>query len=121
IELKRAECEFLTGELATAEGRLSTLSGQAATLVDRAAVARLRVALYTTLDRSDRAVEVGLEYLRYVGIEWSPHPTDEQVRQECDRMWQLLRGRTIEELLDLPLMSDPAWHATMDVFAEIMP
>jgi PAS domain S-box-containing protein len=121
MQLKRAECEFLTGELATAEERLSALSGRSATLVDRAAVTRLRVALYTTLDRSDRAVEVGLEYLRYVGIEWSPHPTDEEVRQECDRMWQLLRDRTIEELVDLPLMSDPDWRATMDVFVELTP
>src|SRR5258708_21846566 len=100
MALKRAECEFLTGELATAEERLSTLSGRAATLGDRAAVTRLRVALYTTLDRSDRAVEVGLEYLRCVGVEWTPHPTDEKVRQECDRMWLLLRGRTIGELLE---------------------
>jgi serine/threonine protein kinase len=59
MQLKRAECEFLTGELATAEERLSTLSARSATLIDRAAVTRLRVALYTTLDRSDRAVEVG--------------------------------------------------------------
>jgi PAS domain S-box-containing protein len=121
MALKRAECEFLTGELATAEERLSTLSGRAATLVDRAAVTRLRVTLYTTLDRSDRAVEVGLEYLRYVGTEWSAHPTDEEVRQECERMWQLLRNRMIEELVDLPFMSDPDSRATMDVFAEIMP
>jgi PAS domain S-box-containing protein len=121
MQLKRSECEFLTGELATAEERLSTLSGRAATLVHRAAVTRLRVALYTTLDRSDRAVEVGLEYLRYVGIEWSPHPADEEVRQEYERMWQLLGSRTIEELLDLPLMSDPDWRATMDVFGEVTP
>ena len=119
MELKRAECEFLTGELATAEARLSMLSGRAATLVDRAAVTCLRVALYTTLDKSDRAVEIGLEYLRYVGIECSPHPTDEEVRQECEQMWQLLGGRTIEELLDLPLMRDPNWRATMDVLAEV--
>ncbi len=121
IELKRAECEFLTGESAAAEERLSTLSGRAATLVDRAAVVRLRVALYTTLDQPDRAVEVGLAYMRHVGIEWSPHPTDEEVRQECERMWQLLGSRTIEELLDLPLMSDPDWRATIDVFAEVTP
>jgi PAS domain S-box-containing protein len=36
-------------------------------------------------------------------------------------MWLLFRGRTIEELLDLPLMSDPDWRATMDVFAQVAP
>src|SRR6266480_2403747 len=46
IEVARAECEFLTGDLAAAEERLSTLSLRAANLVDKAAVACLRTALY---------------------------------------------------------------------------
>jgi len=121
IELSLAECEFLTGEPATAEARLSTLAGHAVSLVDKAAVTRLRMALYTTLDRSDRAVEAGLEYLRCVGVEWSPRPTDEEVRLECERMWQLLGNRTIEELINLPLMSDQGWRTMMDVLVEIAP
>ncbi len=43
-----------------------------------------------------------LEYLRRVGVAWSPHPTDEEVRQEYERLWQQLGSRPIEELIDLP-------------------
>src|SRR6266481_1860511 len=82
LELHRAEAEFLTGDLAAAEERLSMLSGHAAKLVDRAAVTCLRVDLYITLDQFEHAVAVGLEYLGHLGVEWSPHPTDEDVRQE---------------------------------------
>ena len=89
-------------------------------LVDFAAVTRLRVKLYTTLGRSDRAVEVCLDYLRHVGIEWSPHPTKEEVRQEYERLWQQLGSRSIEELVDLPLMTDPEWRATMDVLTAVV-
>ena len=39
-------------------------------LKDQASIARLRMTLYTTLDRTDMAVEVGLEFLRNVGIAW---------------------------------------------------
>src|SRR5258706_11289981 len=67
------------------------------------------------LDCSDRAVEVGLEYLRRINGQWSPHPTEEDVRQEYDRLWQRLGSRSIEALLDLPLMSDPDRCATLDV------
>src|SRR5882724_3338886 len=49
MEVTRAECEFLTGDLPPAEERLATLSLRAANLVDKAAVACLRTALYTTL------------------------------------------------------------------------
>jgi hypothetical protein len=41
-----------------------------------------------------------------MGIEWSPHPTAEEARCEYDRIWSQLRGRSIEELVDLPSMSD---------------
>ena len=93
LALQRAECEFLTGKLAAAEARLTTLASRAVDTVDQATVACLRVDLYTTLDRNDRAVDVGLDYLRHVGIEWSPHPTEEDARREYERIWALLGSR----------------------------
>src|SRR6202008_4693233 len=107
LELNRAECEFLTGALAEAEQRLEALSARTTDAVERASVARLRVELYVALDRSDRAVAVGLEFLRHLGIEWSPHPTAEETRREYERIWVKLGSREIEELIELPLMSDP--------------
>src|SRR6202011_3271346 len=68
LELNRAECEFLTGALAEAEQRLAALSTRAANTVERATVACLRADLYTTLDQSIRAIAVGLDYLRHLGI-----------------------------------------------------
>ena len=96
LELHRAECEFLTGALAEAEQRLAALSSRAASTVERATVACLRVDLYTTLDQGSRAIAVGLDYLRHLGIDWSPHPTEEEVRREYERIWSQLGSRTIE-------------------------
>ena len=121
LELDRAECEFLTGALAEAEQRLAALSTRAATTVERATVACLRMDLYTTLDQSSRAIAVGLDYLRHLGIDWSPHPTEEEARREYERIWSQLGSRTIEELIDLPLMSDPASLATLDVLTKLGP
>jgi len=121
LALHRAECEFLTGALAEAEQRLAALSTRAANTVERATVACLRVDLYTTLDQSSRAVAVGLDYLRHLGIDWSPHPTEEDACHEYERIWSQLGSRTIEELIELPLMSDPASLATLDVLTKIGP
>jgi PAS domain S-box-containing protein len=120
LELHRAECEFLTGAPA-AEQRLNLLSTRAANMLERAAVACLRVDLYTSLDQSSRAIAVGLDYLQHLGIDWSPHPTQEEARREYQRIWSQLGGRTIESLIELPLMSDPASLATLDVLAKIVP
>ena len=115
LEFQQAECEFLTGDFAAAEERLSMLSGRVRDLVDSAAVTHLRAELYTTLDRTDRAVEAGLEYLRRIGVNWSPHPTKDEVRQEYEQIWRQLASRPIEALVDLPPMTDPAYRATLDV------
>jgi serine/threonine protein kinase len=100
LELQRAECEFLTVALAKAEQRLAALSSRAANTVERATVACLRVDLYTTLDQSSRAIAVGLDYLRHLGIDWSPHPTEEEARREYERIWSQLGSRTIEALIE---------------------
>jgi PAS domain S-box-containing protein len=120
LELHRSECEFLTGALAQAEQRLATLSARVGTTVERANVACLRVDLYTTLDQSDRAVAVCLDYLRDLGIKWSTHPTEEEVRREYARIWSQLGGRSIEELIELPLMKDPAALAILDVLTKVV-
>ena len=121
LELHRAECEFLTGQSAAAEERLTALSSRASNAVDLATVACLRADLYTTLDQSDRAVAVGLDYLRYLGVEWSPHPTEEEARREYEGIWSQLGSRAIEQLIELPLMIDPVSLATMDVLTKVLP
>jgi signal transduction histidine kinase len=79
------------------------------------------VDLYTTLNQSsEREVAVGLDYLRYLGVEWSPHPAAEEGRREYERIWKKLGSRAIEQLIDLPLMSDPASIATLDVLTKVL-
>jgi PAS domain S-box-containing protein len=121
LEFQRAECEFLTSDLWNAEERLSMLASRTENLVDLAAVTSLRLDVYIMLAQSERFVEVGLEYLRRVGIEWSPHPTDDDVRQEYERIRQRLETRPIEDLIDLPLMNDAGTLATMNVLSKLMP
>ena len=121
LELHRSECEFLTGSLAEAEQHLAALSARAANTVERATVACLRVDLYTTLDQSSRAIAIGLDYLRHLGIDWSSHPTEEEARREYERVWSQLGSRAIEALSELPLMSDPRSLATIDVLTKLGP
>src|SRR5262249_13762784 len=97
LELHRAECEFVTGALAEADERLAALAPRATTTSQRATVACLRVDLYMTIDQSDRAISVGLDYLRHLGIDWSSQPTEEEARREYERIWSQLGNRTIEE------------------------
>jgi PAS domain S-box-containing protein len=119
LELNRAECEFLTGQLSVAEERLAALSRRATTTVEQANVACLHMDVCTVLDQTGHAVTVCLDYLRHVGIEWSSHPQEEEVRREYERIWSVLGSRTIEDLIDLPLIDDPASLATVEVLSKL--
>jgi PAS domain S-box-containing protein len=119
LGLNRAECEFLTGNMAAAEKRLAELSTFAAGAVEEALVACLGVDVYIALARSDHAIGIALDYLRRRGIDWSPHPTDAEVRREYERIWSLLGTREIEQMIDLPAMSDPESLATLDVILKV--
>jgi transcriptional regulator with GAF, ATPase, and Fis domain len=79
---------------------------------------RLRLTLYTNWDKSDRGLDVFLEWLRRDGTDWSRHPTREDAMREYARIWTLLGSRQIEDLVDLPLITDPEVLDTMDVFSD---
>jgi PAS domain S-box-containing protein len=115
--LERAECEYLGGNFDAAEPLISELLARAASKIDRAAAYRLKIDLHVMKSESPKAVESALECLRLFGIEMSPHPAREQVEVEYEKIWSSLGKRSIESLIDLPLMTDPEMKAAMQVLS----
>ena len=119
LELHPADCEVCTGALGAAEARLDALAARAVGTVQRCAVARRRVDLYAMLGESDRAVIVGLDCLRHVGIDWPAHPTKAEALAEYERIWSSLGNRAIEDIAELPMMNNPELLATLDLLAAL--
>jgi predicted ATPase/signal transduction histidine kinase len=117
--LLRAECEFLCGNFQEAEGLISELLERAASKADKAAAYRLRIDLHIIKSEHTKAVDTALECLQLFAIQLSAHPTWEQVRTECEKVWQTLGERSIESLIDLPTMTDPEIQAIMRVLSVI--
>jgi PAS domain S-box-containing protein len=115
LELERSECEFLTGGLAAADERLGALSKRAANTVEHATIACLHIGVCLEFLQPERAVAVALDYLSRVGIEISPHPAEDEVRREYELIWSHLGSRTIEQVAESPLMTDPESLATLEV------
>jgi PAS domain S-box-containing protein len=119
LALAQAECEYLVGNIAAAEACLEVLAQQVNNVVDSAAVTSLQIELYTNQSRPDQAISIAIEFLARAGILWSPHPSDDDVRLEFERMWRQLGSRSIEGLLELPIMADPACSAILDVLTAL--
>src|SRR4029453_9878558 len=49
-----------------------------------------------------------------LGSQGAAPPGKEEVRREYERLWRQIESRSIEDLVHLPLMTDPEARATMD-------
>jgi PAS domain S-box-containing protein len=121
LELNRAECEFLTGRPLDAQRRIAALEGCAGNGVEEAAIACLHIDVCTTLNQTSRAVDVALKFLDRVDFRCSPHPSEDDVKNEYDRIRKTLGLREIRDILSEPLLTDADILATHDVLTRAIP
>ncbi|MEA2706555.1 MAG: hypothetical protein QOH22_1343, partial [Gemmatimonadaceae bacterium] len=119
--LERAECEFLAGNFEKAEQLIAGLLSHAASKVDQAAVYQVKVLLHTVKSENSQAVASALTCLRMFGIDIPAHPTWDQVQAEYETVLQILEGRPTENLIDLPLMTDPELQAAVQLLSVLGP
>jgi PAS domain S-box-containing protein len=113
LSLGRAECEILNGNFEKAEQLIGELLQCAASNINFVDASCLKIDLHILRGEHPQAVESALTCLRLFGIDLPAHPTFEQVQAEYESVRQTLKGRTIESLIDLPLMTDPVLQAAM--------
>jgi PAS domain S-box-containing protein len=119
--LGRAECELLTSNFEKAEQLVADLLPRVASKIDCAAVYYLKVQLHVVKSEVQQGVDSALACLRQFGIDITAHPTWNEVEAEYQTVWQALNGRSIESLIDLPLMTDPELQAAMQVLSVLTP
>jgi predicted ATPase/signal transduction histidine kinase/tRNA A-37 threonylcarbamoyl transferase component Bud32 len=117
--LELAECEFLSGAFHEAERLFPVLLQHARSRIDKVAVYRVKIDTHTTEGKDGKAIESALECLQMFGIDMSPHPSAAEVEAAYQEVWRNLGTQRIEELIDLPLMSDPEMQAAMEILAHL--
>ena len=117
--LERVECELLCGNSEKAGQLIAELLPRGATKIDEASVYCLKIQLDVLNLEYQQAVATGLTCLRELGIDVPAHPTEDQVQAEYEALWHTLDGRTIESLIDLPLLTDPELVAATQVISVI--
>src|SRR6266478_206381 len=119
--LELTECELLTGNFEKTEQLFLELLQRASSKVDQARVYHLKVQFHIMKSEHPQAVASALTCLRLFGIDLPAHPTWWQVQAEYEAVWKALNGRSIESLIDLPLMTDPELLSAMQVLSVLTP
>ncbi|MCY1077341.1 trifunctional serine/threonine-protein kinase/ATP-binding protein/sensor histidine kinase [Archangium lansingense] len=119
LQLDRAHSEFMSGNAAEARRLVEELRPRARARVDMAAVYRLESDLLLAANEIQGAKSCLLEALAQLGMPLPPHPSRKEVVAANEEVWTLLGDRPIEQLVELPLMTDPDIKAVMNVLAAL--
>jgi PAS domain S-box-containing protein len=117
--LEAAECEFLASNFDKAEQLIEELLRRGATKIDKGAAAHLKVQLHVVKSEYAQAVDSVIACLRLFGIDIPAHPTWKQVQAEYEEVWRNLEGRQIEDLVLLPLMTDPELLTALRLLSDL--
>ena len=115
LSFEQADCEFLSRNFDEALRLFNALLAHARTTLEQADIHRVAVDIHTAKIEIEEAIACGLGALRLFGIDIPRHPSREEVAREYDAIWKNLNGRVIEDLIDLPLMTDPEVEAALGI------
>jgi predicted ATPase/transcriptional regulator with GAF, ATPase, and Fis domain len=121
LHIEAAECEYLCGNFDEAEARFDFLLERAMTSLDKARVYRLRGVQYENMSRYEDALAIARKSLAQFGVSF-PDSLEEKeaaLDREIQFIHSLLEGRTIESLIDLPVMTDSSTMMIMDTLTDI--
>jgi PAS domain S-box-containing protein len=120
LRFAHAECLWLINSLDEAEHRCTELLPSCKTNLDHANVYRLLAEIAATNMEIHLSVEHGLKGLSLLGVHIPLRPTRQDVDLEYDRVWKILGNKTIESLVDLPLLVDRQLLAALDLMQALI-
>lgn len=118
-----AEAAYLLGAYNETDILVDNVLQNAQTVLDKTMAYMVRIDTYIAQSSINKAVESGLEILGLLGLNIPEKPGAVYIdRQVFKTKWLssgLWRGKQVEELLDLPPMSDPVSIAQMEIMNTI--
>jgi PAS domain S-box-containing protein len=124
LHLDCAECEFVLGNYQQTDALLDVCLMHVHRLRDRAKVYFLRNRMYFITKRASQGLEAGLETLQLFGVTFPKTDAEllavgEAARQQLHNALSA-SGRTVAELIDLPVATDPDVRIIITLLAEMV-
>jgi predicted ATPase/signal transduction histidine kinase len=122
LKLERARCEWLSGHLDAGASLVPELLRRARGRADLAAAYLLKVSIHTTQGEFEEASRAALSACSSLfGVELPLHPGDAELREAARRTLARIGSRPVEDLLELPEMTDPAFRTVVALLAKALP
>ncbi len=114
-----AEAAYLCGHFDEMERWVTVVLQRAKTLVDKIKVYEVKIQTNMAQTKLLEAVKIGLEMLELLGISLPQSPTALDIQQVRSETTASLTGKNIEDLSNLPVMTDAKKLAAMRILSSI--
>ena len=121
VYTEAAEIASLQGDFAHLEQLASIVLQQGRTLLDTVKIYEIQIEAQIAQNLNLQAIETALPILKLLGVSFSLNPTATKVKNEFLQTYSQIGNRQIEDLLELPAMSDRSSLAAMTILNSIIP
>ncbi|NQE37334.1 trifunctional serine/threonine-protein kinase/ATP-binding protein/sensor histidine kinase [Microcoleus asticus] len=119
LSTKAAEVAYLSGDFEQMEKLASVVENCAKMLLDKVKVYEVQMQAYMAQNKLQEALNTGLQVLKQLGVEFPSEPNSSDIGQALGETASILSGTRIEDLIELPQMSDPYKLAAMRLLSSI--
>ncbi|MCC3529785.1 MAG: AAA family ATPase [Microcoleus sp. PH2017_22_RUC_O_B] len=115
-----AEAAYLNTDFEQMEKWAEIVLEHAKNELDKIKVFEIRITACAMQTQLQQAVTIGREALTMLGINFPKSPTPLHIQQALTKTSAYLTGKKIEDLIDLPVMTNPRKLATMRVLSSML-
>ncbi|MEG5064417.1 AAA family ATPase [Microcoleus sp. B3-A4] len=120
LYVETVEAAILSGHVEEMEKVADIVLQQATSLLDKVKVYEVKIQAYTAQNQPLEAIDTALSVLKLLGIHFPKKPTKLNIFLELVKTKLSLAGKRIEDLIDLPVMTDPYKLAAMRILSGIV-
>ncbi|MEG4573323.1 ATP-binding sensor histidine kinase [Microcoleus sp. N3A4] len=114
-----AEAAFLSGDFDRMHGFVEIVQNHAKTLLEKIKVYEVQTQAYIGQNRLLEAINTALQVLKLLEIEFPQEPNPSDIGRAFEETAAILSGTRIEDLVDLPQMTDPYKLAAIRLLSSI--
>ncbi|HEY9710709.1 MAG TPA: serine/threonine-protein kinase PknK, partial [Oculatellaceae cyanobacterium] len=120
LYVEAVEVAILSSNFEEMEKLASIVLQQATSLLDKVKVYEVKIQAYTAQTQPLEAIKTALSVLKLLGVRFPKKPTKLDIILELIRTKLSLTGKQIEDLINLPVMTDPYKLAAMRILSGVV-
>ncbi|MEH1920441.1 ATP-binding sensor histidine kinase [Nostoc sp.] len=114
-----AEAAYLDGDFEQTEQLAEIVLVRGKTLIDKVKVYEVKIKASGAQNQALKGINTALAFLKLLGVEFPEHPSQSDVQLVMAEIASNLAGRQIEDLIDLPEMTEAKTLAVMNILSNI--